>query len=334
MQSLPAPESASTSDRNVTQSGFFRPASLNDTRIKGVRFVGMTVSDIDDTIAFYQHAVPFEVVERYRAPASSLFHPEMMATEQGEVEIALIRTTTVFVKLIDFDPDAKEPPFSKPVYGPGYTHICFQSPAADPALAKFQQAGLDLVSRNAPVDLGGYGVTYAYGRDPDGTMIENETVDRPRRADQAWITHIGGATSDVDRMVAFYAKLIGYGARRRGEYSNFPKMDDVAGIDGLVLRSSWFVVRNLEIEFWEYIKPATPVRDEPANVDQLGYNMAAFEVTDADAEAKRLAQQGIKMIGSAKTHRAGKYIMPMIPMVMSSRSSRMFLHQNHNLLMT
>lgn len=290
----------------IKQSEFFRPASLGDTRIKGVRYIGKTVSDIDATIDFYKQSVPFDVVGRYRIPANQLFHAEMMAGQHDEIEVALIRTATVFVKLIDFDPDSKETPYAKPVYGPGYTHICFQSPASDPALTKFLKAGLDMVSRNAPVDLGGYGVTYAYGRDPDGTMIENETVDRPRRSDQAWITHIGGATSDVDRMVEFYTKFIGYGARRRGEYANFKRIDDIAGIDGLELRSSWFAVRNLEIEFWEFVKPATPVRDQPANVDQLGYNMTAFEVTDADAEAERLRALGIETVGPAQISRGWK----------------------------
>lgn len=301
-----APSSTADPVPVIKQSEFFRPESLGDTRIKGVRFIGKTVSDIDQTIAFYKQSVPFELVKRYRVPASELFHPGMLKDQHGEVEVALIQTATVFVNLVDFDPEAKEPPYAKPVIGPGYTHICFQSPATDPALPKFQQAGLEMVSRNAPVDLGGYGVTYAYGRDPDGTMIENETVDRPRRTDQAWITHIGGATSDVDRMVAFYTKLIGYGARRRGEYSNFKRMDDVAGIDGLEVRSSWFALRNLEIEFWEYKKPATPVRDQPAKVDQIGYNMTAFEVTDADAEAVRLRKLGIRTIGSAKINQGWK----------------------------
>ncbi|GAB5487744.1 MAG: hypothetical protein Pars2KO_13140 [Parasphingorhabdus sp.] len=309
IQTTPAASIATNSTTDapvITQSEYFRPASLGDTRIKGVRYIGKTVSDIDQTMAFYKQGVPFELVKRYRIPASELFHSEMMSNSHDEVEVALIKTATVFVNLIDFNPDVKEAPYAKPVYGPGYTHMCFQSPATDPALPKFQKAGLKMVSRNAPVDLGGYGVTYAYGRDPDGTMIENETVDRPRRSDRAWITHIGGATSDVDKMVAFYTKLIGYGARRRGEYANFKRIDDVAGIDGLVLRSSWFALRNLEIEFWEYVKPATPVRERPANVDQLGYNMTAFEVTDADAEATRLQKQGINIVGSAKTSQGWK----------------------------
>ncbi|QTD57455.1 VOC family protein [Parasphingorhabdus cellanae] len=296
-----------TDEPRTVQSDFFRPSTLGDTRIKGVRFVGKTVSDIDDTIAFYQQAVPYELVHRYRIPASEIYLPGMMDRKHGEVEIALIKTPTVFLQLTDFDPDAKEPPFVKPVYGPGYTHVCFQSPASDQAFSKFKQAGLDIVTIGGElVDIGGYGIVYAYGRDHDGTMIENEVMDRPTRQEKAWISHIGGATSDVDRMIAFYTKFIGYGARRTGEYSGNKKIDAIAGIDGLVLRSSWFVVRNLQLEFWQYVTPPTPVRDAPAMVDQMGYNMTAFEVTDADAERKRLAAEGIKMMGPAIMSRGWK----------------------------
>ncbi len=307
MQAAPVDSTATkASPPRIVQTPFFRPESLGDTRIKGVRFIGKTVSDIDQSIAFYQQAVPFELISRYQVAASDVYHPEMTSRQYGNIEVALIKTPTVFVKLVDFDPDAKAPPYVKPVIGPGYTHICFQSPATNPALPKFQEKGLDMVSRNAPVDLGGYGVTYAYGRDPDGTIIENETVDRPRRQDSAWITHIGGATPDADRVADFYTKFIGYGPRRRGEYSNFPNMDNIVAIDGVALRSAWFAVRNLELEFWEFVQPATADRTEPADVDQIGYSMTAFEVTDADAERDRLAKLGIKMVGPAKISKGWK----------------------------
>lgn len=310
MQTSPVAEAvaapATSTAPNIKQTDFPAPKSLADNRIKGVRFIGKTVSDIDQTVAFYQKAVPFELVKRYRVPVSEMFHAKMVSKDHGEVEVALIRTATVFVKLIDFDPDVTEKPYMKPVFGPGYTHICFQSPATDPALSKFDKTGLKMVSLNAPVDLGGYGVTYAYGRDPDGTIIENETIDRPRRDDKAWITHIGAATSDMDRTVEFYTKFVGYGPRRRGEYSNFKKIANIGGLDDVILRSGWFLLRNFELEFWEYIEPKTPVRDAPAKVDQIGYNMTAFEVTDADAERARLEKLGIKTVGSVKMSQGWK----------------------------
>lgn len=290
----------------AASDGFFRPATLGDTRLKGVRYLGKTVSNIDRSLDYYRAAVPMELVTRYRIPASEIYLPEMLSRSYGDIEIALVRTPTVFLQLVDFEPDAATAANVKPVNEAGYTHICFQSPSTDSAFDKFRQAGLSLVSRgNGLIDLGGYGVLYSYGRDPDGTMIENEVVDRPRRSDAAWITHIGAATFDADRMTEFYTKFIGYGARRRGEYSGNPRIDAIADIDNLSLKSSWFVVRNLELEFWEFVSPQTTERDTPM-VDQIGYNMTAFEVTDVDAEKDRLERLDIRMIGSARTSKGWK----------------------------
>ena len=307
MSQAPAVQPASQAAQN-SSDGFFRPASLGDTRLKGVRFLGKTVSSIDRSLDFYRKSVPMELVSRYRIPADELFLPAMLSGSSGEIEVALVRTPTVFLQLVDFDPNAATPPNAKPVNEAGYTHICFQSPSSDSAFEKFRTAGLRLVSRgNGLVDLGGYGVRYSYGRDPDGTMIENEVVDRPRRSDAAWITHIGAATFDADRMSEFYTKFIGYGARRRGEYSGNPRIDAIADIDNLSLKSSWFVVRNLELEFWEFVNPKTSQRPTPM-VDQIGYSMNAFEVTDVNAEKNRLEKLGIEIIGPAKTSRGWKIL--------------------------
>ena len=109
----------------IIQSEYSRPADLGDTRLKGVRFIGKTVSDIDTTLAFYQQSVPFDLVHRYKVPANDLFLPGMTARKHEEIEVALVRTATVFVQLIDFEPNSKQPRYVKPPFSAGYTHICF-----------------------------------------------------------------------------------------------------------------------------------------------------------------------------------------------------------------
>lgn len=257
--------------------------------IKGVRFIGVTVSDIDETLAFYQSAVPYKLIRREMVAARDLYPASFMADDYDQIEVALVEARNVFVQLVDFDPSAPAEPFIRPVSGPGYTHMCFISPSEDSAFPKFRDAGLSMVTRgDAPVDLGGYGMRYAYGRDPNGTMIETEVADKPRRDGGPWVGHIGSATPDADRMSEFYTQILGYGPRRRGEYSKRPLIDQVVGYDDTIVRSSWFVSRNLEIEFWEYISPRTPTRDRPAMLDTVGYNMVAFEVDDLEAERARL----------------------------------------------
>lgn len=286
------------------------PASASAGAIKGVRHIGITVSDIDEAVDFYSAAVPYEVVDRELVPASD-FPADVMTKREGNVEIALIRTPTVFIQLLDIEPDQAAPPERRPVIGPGYTHICFQSPSTAPKFDVFKENGLDILSRGGqPVDLGGYGVTYAYGFDPDGIMIEMEQLTpaviaahgelgRKRSQHPAWPTHIANVTGNKERMVEFYTGVLGYGPRRELPPTKRATFDEVVDIDDIEISASWFEAGNFELEFWQYHQPATPLGYTRRMVDTIGYNSVAFEVTDLNGTITRLEQQGVSFAGDA-----------------------------------
>lgn len=276
--------------------------------IKGVHHVGITVSDIDQTIAFYSAAVPFEVIERGKIPAST-FPAEILKQRTGELDVALIRTPTVFIQLLDTDLESAAEPNRRPVEGPGYTHICFQSPSTAPKYDRFKAIGMDMLSRgDGPIDLGGYGVTYAYGYDPDGIMIEMEQLDpaviatqgelgRKRMQHPAWVTHVANVPGDKASMVAYYSKVLGYGPRREIPLTRRKTIDDVVDIDDVEVSASWFDTGNFELEFWHYHKPQTPHRFTRRMMDEIGYNSVVFEVTDLACTIARLEPEGIVFAG-------------------------------------
>ena len=275
------------------------PASLAPTN-KGVRYVMSSVSDIDRTIDFYQQSVRYEVVKRYHVD-SGQYAPSLLSTAAGPAEVALIKTPTVYLKLIDFDLTSDTPGDAGSIIGPGYTHICFQSHVDDSAYVKFQTAGLQMITRgDGPADRG-YGTAYAYGTDPDGTMIEMEVQERPRRGERDWIGHVANATPDLERMLAFYELLLGYPAHNRAEIAGSTWADSVGDIDGLVMKGGWSVVPNLGLEFWQFDAPQTPERARPATLDQIGYAYIAFEVSNLDAEISRLTQNGVQFSGEPIT---------------------------------
>jgi catechol 2,3-dioxygenase-like lactoylglutathione lyase family enzyme len=277
--------------------------SLEGAPVRGIANVAMTVSDIDATLAFYGKAVPFPVIARFKVRGSA-FPRALMAKPHGAVEIALVRMPTGTIQLIDFEPGKSAAPNIRPVIGPGYTHICFQSPSRDPAILRFKAAGLNIISRFGKpdgVDIGGYGVRYAYGTDPDGIMIENESLDSPKRTEAAWITHIANTVHDRDAMLAFYAKVLGRKAHRTTEQANRPRLDDVAGINGLSIRGGWINVGNMEIEVWEYVTPRTPAPARDRKLDEIGYNGFALDVADLGAETARLKRLGVRLAGKPVT---------------------------------
>lgn len=265
--------------------------------ILGVHHIGITVSNIDDTIAFYGSVVDFDVVER-RMIDASLLPAEVLAKREGQIEMALVRTPTVFLILTDVEPGVDAEPQRRSVTGPGYTHICWQTHADNSGYARFQKAGMEMLSRgDYAVDLGGYGVTYAYGFDPDGVMIEMEQLERPRRQDDAWLTHIANVPGDKARMVDFYTKILGYGPHRELPQTRMETIDDVVDIDGTVVTASWFATWNFELEFWNYEQPLTPLTRTDWTLERIGYNSLSFEVTDLEGTLARLRPQGIELAG-------------------------------------
>jgi catechol 2,3-dioxygenase-like lactoylglutathione lyase family enzyme len=273
--------------------------SLDGRPHLGMHHAAITVSDIDATVAFYSKAVPYKVVKRYKVNASA-FPAAILGKRSNSVDVALVEMPTGFIQLMDFQPGKPAAPNVRPVIGPGYTHICFQSSSHDPAILRFMAAGLDIISRFGKpdgVDIGGYGVRYAYGRDPDGIMIENESLDAPKRSEASWITHIANTVHDRDMMLGFYEKLLGHKPHRTIEQENRPRLDDVANIDNLSIKGGWFNVGNMEVEVWEYVRPKTPAPVGRKMIDEIGYSAFSLEVTSLKAEQARLKKLGISLVG-------------------------------------
>ena len=287
-----APQPSKAQGSGVAQSLEGRPHM-------GMHHAAITVSDIDATVAFYAKAVPYKVIKRYKV-SGSVFPKSILGKRHRTVEVALIEMPTGFIQLMDFEPGKPGAPNVRPVIGPGYTHICFQSSSKNPAVLRFMAAGLDIISRFGKpdgVDIGGYGVRYAYGRDHDGIMIENESLDAPKRNEAAWVTHIANTVHDRDMMLAFYEKLLAHKAHRTIEQENRPRLDDVAGIDNISIKGGWFNVGNMDIEVWEYVRPKTPAPTGRKTLDEIGYNAFSLEVADLKAEQARLKKLGIPLVG-------------------------------------
>lgn len=277
------------------------PQIAQESGLKGVRAIVVSVSDIDRTLEFYGDAVDLEVVKRYQVDGSR-YDARLLSAPVDEIDVALVKLTNTYLKLMDFAPDLDVPGDPRPLTGPGYTHICFKSPATDPAFEKFDVISLSAVTRGGrPIDLLGAGTEYYYGTDLDGTMIEIEIDQRPRREDAYWIGHVANVTPDIDRMVAFYEDLVGYPVRRRAALSNHAPADEIANIDNVSMKGAWFALKNIELEFWQFDSPVTPARASPAVLDTIGYSAIAFEVTDLALEMARLQSFGVEFIGQPVT---------------------------------
>ncbi|TQV74545.1 VOC family protein [Exilibacterium tricleocarpae] len=285
-------------------------ASVKDTAtsIQGINHIGLSVRDLDKTLSFYQRATGFELLSRElvtdNADANKLFGAPGLEYEQ-----AVIKAPNMLFELIAFEHNRDSPVHKMPVQGPGMTHTCFPSSASDPGYDKFVAAGLDVLSRgSSPVDLGGYGVTYAYGYDPEGNMLEMEQMDKEILArsgyDSAfqdlgypmWMTQVALVTHDIKRLMSFYQMVLGFSPYNVGEYKNHPQSDKVVNVDNAHVKGCWFRMDSVKvIELWQYENPRTPAFSGQREVTAPGYSFS-IEVGNIQREYQRLKELGVAFV--------------------------------------
>lgn len=282
----------------LTVVGQPAPTGSDASDVKGIRSVGLSVRDLDRAVRFYTSALGLTEVRRYRVAGKVPVETEsgLPSTTRN---VALLSGPNARIELVQFAGAAAQPVSPMPIPGPGITHVCYQAPASSDLYGRTKAGGGRIVSRGTtPVDRG-YGIQYAYAKDPDGILYELERLDKPPFTDAVWLGHVALVTPDIDRLVTFYTKLLGVAPRRRMDnIRNSPKLDDIAGIDSLHLRVAWFSVGNLTLEIWQFENPPTPVRSAPLPYTQIGYNQISFEVGHLRQTYERLRSAGFPFLSA------------------------------------
>jgi catechol 2,3-dioxygenase-like lactoylglutathione lyase family enzyme len=265
--------------------------ALKSTLIEGVNYVGISVSDMDEAIAFYQEPAALERLNDSGNNASS-----------DTVETQILRSVNAQIRLMKFQEPTEIA--VTPVQGPGIAHVCVQATKSADAYGKFLENGGTAIGDPEMVTLNPRNpVQYAYVEDPDGNVVEVEHVDvaaldlpaPPKNSHR--IRHVALATPDIERLTDFYSDLLDEPSPRRiGRLKPFSgeNIDKVSGLPGSAIKMSWFQVRNLELEISQYFSHPTEIPSPPRPVDSIGFNMIVFDVNDlAGAEAKFVEAGGV-----------------------------------------
>jgi len=270
-------------------------APSNPSTIKGINHIGLSVSDMEASIAFYKEATSLELEPSKRL--SNTMAEKASGFTNEPVARATLKGPNGRLELSQYDPSLAGPIEVIPVQGPGVTHVCYQSPTSVDIYSRFKSLGATLVSRGTdPVDLGGYGVYYAYERDSDGIMFETEHLDEPHFEGSIWLSHIALVTHDLDRLVDFYEKLLGAKPDRRSNHVSGPRFDEVIDFDETKIRAAWFDTTNMILELWQFTNPVTPEPGAPLPFEKLGYNKFAFECSDIQHDYRRLTESGVPFL--------------------------------------
>jgi len=258
---------------------------------------------------FYKKATGYEEVKRFKIENDSIANI-LYGRDSISFETAVLKGPNMLLEFTQFDNQSDELNGNMSPQGPGMTHTCYQSKQDNSGYAKFKSAGAAILSRgNEPIDLGGYGVTYAYGYDPEGNMMELEQMSNfiiwlkigKAYAEQnpMWMTQVAIMSPDVGRLSDYYAKVLGIAPYRVGDYAGVAAMDDIIDHDSTAMKSAWFMLDGLEkkMELMQYVNPATPPLEEDKLVTDFGYSFS-LEVENIQAEYDRLIKEGVDFLSA------------------------------------
>jgi len=116
------------------------------------------------------------------------------------------------------------------------------------------------------------------------------------------IHHTAISVSDLDRAVKFYRDVLGFQVRTGDHWEvGTPEADTVVGLQNSAARFLMLWAGNTHIELFEYSSPTPTPRRPDTRVCDHGYTHICLDVSDIDAEYKRLAQIGMTFNGSPQS---------------------------------
>ena len=139
--------------------------------IGGVHHTGISTPDIARLIAFYRDLMGFELCYEMNLDRPTPQVDAMLEMEGVVAKMAMMRTGTSYIELLQFDTPAGDPPGPRwKLADHGVNHICLMVDDVDAEYARLSAAGM--MFHAAPVHNTGRPTVACYGRDPDGNRIE------------------------------------------------------------------------------------------------------------------------------------------------------------------
>lgn len=110
------------------------------------------------------------------------------------------------------------------------------------------------------------------------------------------IHHVAIHTPNIDRLRSFYEQAFGFKAvAEEMNLADFPEAALVTGVEGATARVVMMQAGNCFVEMFEWSSPkGNP--PQPLRAIDFGYTHFCVDVTDIDAEYKRLSELGMTFV--------------------------------------
>ncbi len=264
--------------------------------LKRFAYHGITVSDLDKSIAFYRDLLHMRVTKTYDASGKAF--EQATGSPGARARVAMLAYTDDYgdhdMKFVEYVSPRGKKVFEARLCDLGASH-------ADISLDKIQQVYDELCTKGvrfiaSPVrplpqepDR-----MFTYMLDPDGMVIELH-----RR-----FPHHAHVVSDLDRAVAFYRDILGMKLDCILDIKN-PAIAEGTGLPDAYIRSGHMVIDTAEyVELHHYIHPVGK-KSTDIRLCDVGSSHVAFDVDNVQRSYQDLKAKGVKFISAPVIEKVG-----------------------------
>lgn len=271
--------------------------------VQEVGTIGITVSDMERSIAFYSEALSFTKISDVEVYGEE--YEQLLGLFGVRLRLVRMQLGNEVIELIQhLTPQGKKIPIDSRSNDLWFQHIAIVVRDMEQAYQQLRKFNVTHVS-TAPQKLPDYieaaaGIKAFYFRDPDGNTLELIYFP-PDKGDPRWqkpikklflgIDHTAIAISDTETSRQFYQDLLGL--EIAGESENYgTEQEHLNNVEGARLRITGLKAKTgIGVEFLEYLQPdnARPL-PEDTNPNDLIHWETTLVVKDADLAAKKLHQ--------------------------------------------
>lgn len=279
--------------------------------VQAVATVGMTVSDMDQAIAFYSQVLPFRVISDVEVYGSE--YERLEGVFGARIRVVQMQLGDDVIELRDYlTPEGRSIPPDSRSNDLWFQHMAIVVSDMDQAFEWLRQHHVQFVS-TAPQQLPDYlpaaaGISAFYFRDPDGHNLEIIHFP-PDKGDPRWqqnsdqlflgIDHTAIAVSDTAASLRFYQDALGLTVA--GESENYgTEQEHLNNVFGAHLQITGLrSPEGIGIEFLDYLTPSTgrPFPTDAQSNDLVNWQ-TTLVVNDIEPVAEQLQMAGYDWVSS------------------------------------
>jgi len=274
-----------------------------------VEVIGVTVSDLDRSLDFYTHVLPFQVVGEYEAVGSGVEH--LTGVFGARVRIALLRLGDEYLELTDYLAPASRPiPVDSRSNDLWFQHVALIVSDMDAAYALLRAHGVEHAS-TGPQRLPDWnpnagGIKAFYFKDPDEHVLEILQFP-PGKGDPKWhrpsdrlflgIDHTAIVVANTESSLEFYRDRLGMTVA--GGSENYgTEQEHLNNVFGARLRITTLrTPQGPGVELLEYLAPrdGRPFPPDTRSTD-LWHWQTRIQVNGIQTLTDRLLEDGVSFV--------------------------------------